>query len=280
MKKKNFENGMIQIVKHILLLGLSFLWIYPFLWMIAASFKTKSGFFADRLDLIPNNIIFDNFKRVWTEAHFNKYFLNTVIVTVATVILVLVMTAMAGYVLGRYSFWGKNALMLVFIASITIPLVSTVIPTYQIVKNMNLIGTRTGLILAGAGGAHVVFLMLFAGYFKQIPNEMEEAAKMDGCGFFQLFLSVMLPLAKPIATTVVIMETVWTWNAFLLPLVLTLSNPASRTLAVGLYAFKGENTIDWTGIAAGGTLSVIPIIILFLLTQKYFVDGIAGAVKS
>ena len=271
---------LIQIVKHILLLGLSFLWIYPFLWMVSASFKTKSDFFADRLGIIPRNVTFENFKRVWTEAHFDQYFVNTVIVTAVTVLLVLIMTAMAGYVLGRYSFFGKNLILLIFVASITIPLVSTVIPTYQVVKNMNLVGTKTGLILAGAGGAHVVFLMLFAGYFKQIPKEMEEAAQIDGCGFLQLFLSVMLPLAKPIATTVVIMETVWTWNAFLLPLVLTLSNPSSRTLAVGLYAFKGENTIDWTGIAAGGSVSVIPIILLFLLTQKYFVDGIAGAVKS
>ncbi|MDF2908070.1 MAG: sugar permease [Herbinix sp.] len=280
MKKTKMVSKLIQIVKHILLLGLSFVWIYPFLWMVSASFKTKSDFFADRLGIIPRNVTFDNFKRVWTEAHFDKYFINTVIVTAVTVLLVLIMTAMAGYVLGRYSFFGKNLILLIFVASITIPLVSTVIPTYQVVKNMHLVGTRTGLILAGAGGAHVVFLMLFSGYFKQIPKEMEEAAKIDGCGFFQLFLSVMLPLAKPIATTVVIMETVWTWNAFLLPLVLTLSNPSSRTLAVGLYAFKGENTIDWTGIAAGGTVSVIPIILLFLLTQKYFVDGIAGAVKS
>lgn len=280
MKKRNTVDTLFLVIKHILLLGLSFLWVYPFLWMITAAFKTKNDFMADRLSLIPDKFIFDNFKRVWIGAHFNTYFINTVIVTLGTVILVLIMTAMAGYVLGRYSFLGKNLIMLIFVASITIPLVSTVIPTYQIVKTMNLVGTRTGLILAGAGGAHVIFLMLFAGFFKQIPNELEEAAKMDGCGFFQLFLSVMLPLAKPIATTVVIMETVWTWNAFLLPLVLTLSNPSARTLAVGLYAFKGENTIDWTGIAAGGTVSVIPIILLFLLTQRFFVNGVAGAVKS
>ena len=89
----------------------------------------------------------------------------------------------------------------------------------------------------------------------------------------------MMPLCKPIATTVVIMETIWTWNAFMLPLVLTLNNPASRTLAVGLYAFKGENTVDWTGIAAGG-IAVIPVIILFIILQRHFVEGIAGAVKS
>ena len=90
----------------------------------------------------------------------------------------------------------------------------------------------------------------------------------------------MMPLGKPISITVIIMQTIWTWYAFLLPLVLTLNNPSSRTLAVGLYAFKGENTVDWTGIAAGGFISVIPIILLYIFLQKYFVDGIAGAVKS
>lgn len=141
-------------------------------------------------------------------------------------------------------------------------------------------GTKTGLVLAQAGGAHVIFLMLFTSFFASIPMELEEAAKIDGCSFFRIFFNIMMPLCKPIATTVVIMETIWTWNAFMLPLVLTLNNPASRTLAVGLYAFKGENTVDWTGIAAGGTIAVIPVIILFIILQRHFVEGIAGAVKS
>ena len=97
---------------------------------------------------------------------------------------------------------------------------------------------------------------------------------------FRRFYYIMMRLCKPVATTVVIMETIWAWNAFMLPLVLTLNNPSSRTLAVGLYAFKGENTVDWTGIAAGGSIAVIPIIILFIFMQKHFVEGIAGAVKS
>lgn len=170
--------------------------------------------------------------------------------------------------------------MAIFLGSIAIPLVSTIIPTYEVIKSMNLIGTRTGLILSQAGGAHVIFLLLFTSFFESIPKEMEEAAKMDGCNYFKTFFYVMMPICKPIATTVVIMETIWAWNAFMLPLVLTLNNPSSRTLAVGLYVFKGENVVDWTGIAAGGSIAVIPIIILFIFMQKYFVEGIAGAVKS
>ena len=283
MRKKNKDKikrvaGM--SLTHIILIIIGIAWMYPFIWMISASFKTQSEFFKSRLGLIPEQFTLDNMIRVWEKANFNVYFLNSVIVTAVSVTLVLAMTAASGYVLGRYNFIGKKTLMTIFIASMTIPLVSTIIPTYEVLKGMNLIGTRMGLILAQAGGGHVIFLLLFSQFFRQIPNELEEAARIDGAGFFRTFIQIMMPLAKPVAVTVIIMESIWAWNSFMLPLVLTLNNPASRTLAVGLYAFKGENTVDWPGIAAGGTIAVIPIVLLFIFLQKYFVDGVAGAVKS
>lgn len=270
------KNGL----NHLLLILVGLIWIYPFLWMVSASFKSQPEFFGNRLGLIPKEPTFDNIVRIWEKANFSRYFINTVLVTFFAVIIVLVMTMLAGYAMGRYNFIGKKVIMSIFLGSIAIPLVSTIIPTYEVVKSMHLVGTRTGLVLAQAGGAHVIFLLLFTSFFGSVPKELEEASNIDGCSFFQTFFHIMMPLCKPIATTVVIMETIWCWNAFMLPLVLTLNNPASRTLAVGLYAFKGENTVDWTGIAAGGTIAVIPVIILFVFMQKYFVEGIAGAVKS
>lgn len=267
-------------INHLVLLAIGLVWVYPFLWMISASFKGQNEFFNNRLGLIPQAPTLDNIKRIWVKANFGSYFLNTVVVTCFAVVLVLIITMLAGYAMGRYKFVGRNLMMGIFVGSIAIPLVSTIIPTYEVVKGMHLTGTKTGLVLAQAGGAHVIFLMLFTSFFASIPMELEEAAKIDGCSFFRIFFNIMMPLCKPIATTVVIMETIWTWNAFMLPLVLTLNNPASRTLAVGLYAFKGENTVDWTGIAAGGTIAVIPVIILFIILQRHFVEGIAGAVKS
>ncbi len=267
-------------ITHLLLAGIGFIWIYPFIWMISASFKSQPEFFDNRLGLIPKSPTIDNMIRIWSKADFGTYFINTIIVTFFSVIIVWIMTMMAGYAMGRFRFRGRNLCMAVFLASIAIPLVSTIIPTYEVVKSMNLVGTKTGLILSQAGGAHVIFLLLFTSFFESVPDELEEAAKMDGCNFFQTFFYIMMPLCKPVATTVVIMETIWAWNAFMLPLVLTLNAPASRTLAVGLYAFKGENTVDWTGIAAGGTIAVIPVIILFIFMQRHFVEGIAGAVKS
>ena len=267
-------------INHLVLLAIGLIWVYPFLWMISASFKSQNEFFNNRLGLIPQAPTLDNIKRIWVKANFGSYFLNTVVVTCFAVVLVLIITMLAGYAMGRYKFVGRNLMMGIFVGSIAIPLVSTIIPTYEVVKGMHLTGTKTGLVLAQAGGAHVIFLMLFTSFFASIPMELEEAAKIDGCSFFRIFFNIMMPLCKPIATTVVIMETIWTCNAFMLPLVLTLNNPASRTLAVGLYAFKGENTVDWTGIAAGGTIAVIPVIILFIILQRHFVEGIAGAVKS
>ncbi len=269
-----------RIVINVVLILCSLIWLYPIVWTIVSSFKPQADFFKEQLSLFPATWTFENYARVWGRANFAVYFLNSVIVTAFSVLLVLIMTNMAGYVLGRYKFVGRSVLMGVFLSSICIPLVSTLIPVYQIVKGMNLLGTRLGLILSGAGGAHVVFLLLFSSYYSTVPNELEEAAKIDGCGFMRTFVKVMVPLSSPISTTVIIMESLWTWNAFQLPLILTLNNPAARTLAVGLYAFKGENNVDWTGICAGGAIAMVPIIIVFIAFQKFFINGMAGAVKG
>ena len=269
-----------RIVINVVLIVCSLIWIYPIVWTIISSFKPQADFFKEQLTLFPATWTLDNYARVWSKANFAVYFFNSVVVTVFSVLLVLIMTNMAGYVLGRYKFVGRGVLMAVFLSSICIPLVSTLIPVYQIVKSMNLLGTRLGLILSGAGGAHVVFLLLFSSYYSTVPNELEEAAKIDGCGFLRTFVKVMMPLSSPISTTVIIMESLWTWNAFQLPLILTLNNPTARTLAVGLYAFKGENTVDWTGICAGGAIAMVPIIVVFIAFQKFFINGMAGAVKG
>lgn len=258
----------------------AFFWIYPFLWMLSASFKTQNEFFASSVSLFPKSVTVENLVRAWNNANFGVYFKNSVLVTVSVVLIVLFTTALAGYVMGRYNFAGKKVVLSILMASITIPLVFTIIPVYELLKGMGLSKNLLGLILAESGGGHVIFLMLFSGFFASIPKEMEEASLIDGCSFPQLFIHIMFPLSKPIMVTVVIMQFIWTWNSFLLPLTLTLNNPEIRTLAVGLYALRGENVVDWTGIAAGASIAVVPVIIIFIACQKYFVDGIAGAVKS
>ena len=274
------RHTMIKIILYVIMTIFAFIWVYPFIWMITASFKSQDEFWGSGLKILPENPTFDNFVRSWNNANFSQYFLNTIIVTVCAVIIVLLCTSAAGYALGRYQFPGKKILLGVFMASITIPLTFTIIPVYELLNGMNLTNNLLGLIVAECGGSHILFLMLFSSFYSGLPKEMEEAAIIDGCGFFQTYWRIMFPLAKPVIVTVVIMQSIWTWNSFLLPLVLTLSKPKLRTLAVGLYALKGEHVVDWTGIAAGATIAVLPIIIIFICLQKYFVNGIVGAVKS
>ena len=280
MKREKIAGKFGRSIVYVLLSVVALIWIYPFIWMITASLKTQDEFFASGLSLIPKSLNFENYVRAWNNANFGVYFKNSIIVTVSVVVIVLLATSAAGYVMGRYAFVGKKLIMGIFMASITFPLVFTVIPIYELLKEMGLEQNLLGLILAEAGGGHVIFLMLFSSFYGGIPKELEEAATIDGSGFLKTYSSIMFPLAKPIMATVVIMQFIWTWNSFLLPLIVTLSRPELRTLAVGLYALRGENVVDWTGIAAGACIAVLPIILIFICLQRYFVDGVAGAVKS
>lgn len=268
-----------SIVATVILTPIAFLWVYPFLWMISAALKTQQEIFGG-LGLIPSAPRWDNFARAWTDAQMGHYFFNTVIITGASVAIVVVTTAMMGYVLGRHTFPGKRIVVGFFVATVFLPEGYTIIPIFELINWLNLGNSLFGIILAQSGGAHVVVILLFTGYFSQLPKELEEAAILDGCGFFRVFWQIMLPLTKPIVATAVIMQFMYSWNDFLLPLVLTLSRPDLRTLAVGVYSFQGQYFTDWSGMAAAATISLVPIILLFLFLQRYFVQGIAGAVKQ
>jgi ABC-type glycerol-3-phosphate transport system permease component len=268
-----------EVVVTLILLPVCLLWIYPFLWMVSASLKTDNEIFGT-VGLIPEEIQWDNYSRAWYEANIGPYFWNTVIITIASIAIVTVTTAMIGYVLGRYSFPGKKILVIAFIATLFLPEGYTIIPVFELINRLGLSGSIWGIILAESGGAHVIMVFLFAGYFRQLPKELEEAARIDGAGFFRTFWQVMLPLAKPAIATAIILSLMRVWNSFLIPLVLTLARPELRTLAVGVYSFQGENMTDWSGMAAASTISLVPIVVIFLLLQRYFVEGVAGAVRG
>ncbi len=272
-------SGLRATVTSLILIPICIVWIYPFLWMVSASLKTNAEFF-DAANLIPAVPQWQNYARAWQAARIGEYFFNTVIVTVVSVAIATITSAMIGYVLGRYAFPGKKIIMGLFVATVFIPQGYTVIPIFEVVNRLGLADTLWGVILAEAGGAHVLSILLFAGYFGQLPRELEEAAQMDGAGFLRVFYQIMLPLSKPVVASTVIMRFIATWSSFLLPLVLTLSRPNLRTLAVGMYAFRGEYYVDWSGMAAAATISLLPVILMFLVLQRYFVEGIAGAVKQ
>lgn len=267
------------LLTHAVLIPICFFWIYPFLWMVSAGLKSEREIYSG-LSLIPDQLRWENFERAWNVARIQEYFINTVIVTVGSIAIVLVSVALMGYVLGRYSFPGKKLVISVFAVTIFLPEGYTIIPVVELLQRLNLTNTLAGVTLAQSGGAHVVMVLLFAGYFAQLPKELEEAAVADGASFIRVFWEIMLPLAKPVIATTIILQFMSSWNAFLQPLVLTLSRPDLRTLAVGMYAFRGEYSTDWSGMAAAATISLAPVIITFLFLQRYFIEGIAGSVKQ
>ena len=266
-------------VVSLILAPICVLWIYPFLWMVSAALKTNIQV-ASGVGLIPATPQWGNFARAWTQAHIGQYFANTLIITVCTVALVVTTTAMMGYVLGRYDYPGRRIVLGLYAATIFLPEGYTIIPVFDLINRLHLNDSLFGIILAESGGAHVVFVLLFAGFFSHLPHELEEAAIMDGAGFVRIFAQVMLPLSAPVVATTIILQFMSSWNNFLLPLVLTLSRPELRTLGVGMFAFQGQYYSDWSGMAAAATISLLPIIIVFLVLQRHFVEGIAGALKQ
>ncbi len=256
------------------------IWIYPFLWMVSASLKTSAEVFTKGLDLLPGDPAWSNYERAWVEAEFGKYLLNTVIVTVCTVVVVVVRCAMTGYVLARHDFRGRRIIMGVLVATLFVPAGYTIIPLVDLSQKLGLLNSLTGMIVAMSGAANVAAILLYFGYFRGIPKELTEAALIDGAGFATVFFRVMLPLAKPVTATVTVLTFLSTWNAFFLPLVFTFSRPDLRTVSVGMLAFIGENATDWSGMAAAATISLLPVVALFIVLQRYFIEGVAGAVKS
>ena len=262
------------------LVGVAVLWVFPFLWMVSASLKDNIEVFSAGLSLIPSEFVWENYSRAWKDANFGRYLINTVIVTLWTVVIVTLRSAACGYVLGRYRFRGSKLIMGILLATLFVPTGYTIIPIVQVSLQLGVMNSLTGLILALSGAANVSAILIYAGYFRQLPKELEEAAVVDGAGFLRVFFSIMFPLATPVTATVALLTFLGTWNAFFLPLVFTFGRPELRTVSVGMQAFVGENAVDWSGMAAAGVISILPVVVLFFFLQRFFVEGIAGAVKS
>lgn len=255
------------------------LWCYPFIWLISNSFKTQSEMFMNGLRLIPDEIIFDNFVRAWESAKFSIYIANSFIVTFGVVAMVLFVASTSGYAL-RNDFPGKKFIITLLLTTMFFPSSVSILPLYQIINAFGLNNSYAGIILAMAGPAHVMAIFLFMKYFATIPKELEEAAFMDGAKVPRIFLTIIVPLAKPIFATVFIFNFISSWNNFMVPLIFTLNKPTLRTIGVGLYSFFGENSSDWTGLCAATTIATLPIIIIFLFFQDAFMDGLGGSVKG
>jgi ABC-type glycerol-3-phosphate transport system permease component len=270
----------VSVMTHVALLVSGLAWLYPLFWALGSSLKSDDEFFGRGLSPLPSQFLWSNYLDAWREASFGRYFMNTFLITVGTVLVTLVVTATAGYVLARTRFPGRGFCLGLVSATLVLPHGYTIIPVFDLMQRLHLLNSLWAVIIVQASGGVVFGTFLFMGYFMAIDRELEDAAQVDGANFHQTFARIMLPLSGPMLATVGLFTAITAWNSFFIPLVFTLGRPELRTLAIGMYAFIGENSTEWTLLCAGTVITLAPIILLFLLLQRFFVNGLAGAVKQ
>ena len=280
-----FKSVFSKISIHIILIAISLLSIFPFIWLMSTSLKgIDENIFAYPPNLIPQDFTLKNYAEVWDKVNFIGYFINSMVVAGLTVLLNLVLSSLAGYPLARMSFKGKKVVFFSILATIMIPFQAIMLPVYiitlklHLIDSVNAIAGYLGLVLPFAVSAFGIFLMRQA--FLKIPHEMEEAAIIDGCNVFQLFVKVIIPMVKPTLALLAIFTFIGSWGEFLWPSIV-LTQDAMYTLPVGINNLQGMFSANWRLIAAGSVISTIPIIVFFLAMQKYFISGENdGAIKG
>lgn len=279
--KLKFKN----IPTHIILILVSIISIFPFIWLLSTSLKGGGeNIFAYPPTIIPKDFTLDNYVGVWHRVDLMRYFINSMIVAGATVVLNLILSSLAAYPLARMEFKGKKITFFAILATIMIPFQAIMLPVYLITLKLHLVDSYgdvfgfIGLVMPFAVSAFGIFLMRQA--FLAIPREMEEAAIVDGCNVFQVFWKVLLPMVKPSLAVLAIFTFIGSWGEFLWPSIV-LTKEAMYTLPVGVNNLQGMFSSNWRYIAAGSIISTIPIIIFFLCMQRYFISGEnEGAVKG
>ncbi len=270
----------VTAMTHVALLVSGLAWLYPLFWALGSSLKSDDDFFTDGLNPMPSHFLWANYLNAWQEASFSRYFMNTILITFGTVVITLVVTSCAGYVLARTRFPGRGFCLGLVSATLFLPHGYTIIPVFDLMQRLHLLNSLWSVIIVQASGGVVFGTFLFMGYFMAVDRELEDAAQVDGANFHQTFARIMLPLSGPMLATVGLFTAITAWNSFFIPLVFTLGRPELRTLAIGMYAFIGENSTEWTLLCAGTVITLAPIILLFVLLQRFFVNGLAGAVKQ
>jgi ABC-type glycerol-3-phosphate transport system permease component len=264
----------------VLMYGFVSLWslfvLLPLLWMMLAGFKTKRELFMAPLGL-PKVWGFDAFERAWG-AGLGTFLINSALVTAASVAVIIMVSGMCAYVLARTeSAWAKF-IYLMIVAGFAIPVQAVLVPLYQMISAAGMLNSLLAIVLPYAAYGIPFTVVLFYAFFLDFPRELEEAARLDGCSQIRTFFQVILPLSGPAVASAAIFQSVFIWNEFVLAL-LMLSDPENKTLPVGIVQLGGEFTSDWPAIMAGLTLAVVPVLLIFVLAQKYFVRSLAGLGK-
>ena len=262
--------------KHFFLLVAAVLTYIPFWLLIVVSFKNQSQFYHNVwTPELPLHA--ENYGVAWQVV--SRYILNSTIVSAASVVGVLLVSSLSAFAFARYNFPFKRLLFLMVISLLMVPGVLTMVPAFVLVKDLGLLNTYGGLILPAIAGQQIFAIFLLRGYMASLPEELFEAARIDGASIFQCYWYIALPLSRPILAVIIIVALLDTWNEFLWPLIV-ISDDALRTIPIGLAFFNSQFTTNYGPLMAGYVLSSLPLLLVFLFTSKQFVQGLtAGAVK-
>lgn len=253
--------------------------LFPLYWTINTAFKPEGDIMNRPLEYAPLNPTVENFVVAWNNVGFATFMKNSLIVGVSTVIVVLICSTLSGYALARYQFKGKRAFMLMLLCTQFIPRSMMIIPLFIIFKNLGLISSPLALIITYTAIEIPFTTILMSGFIANVPKELEEAAMIDGCTKLQSIRHVVFPLLLPGIVATGVFTFIYTWNEFLIALMLT--NRQDRfTLPVGLSTMMGEFNVNYGALAAGSVIALIPAVILFAYAQKHLVNGMGGAVKG
>lgn len=250
----------------------SALMLLPFFWMLSSSLKTDLEVFQFPIQWIPSNPQWGNFLEIWSKIDFGLYYFNTIKLTVVITILQLLTCSLAAYAFSKIRFPERDILFVAYIATMIVPFQVVMIPQFILLRNLGLVNKHMALILLQAFSPFGVFLM--RQFYLSIPNELMEAARIDGLSELGIYARIMLPLSKPAIASLTIFTFVFVWNDFLGPLIY-LHSARLRTIQLGIRMFVTQYTADYSLIMAASVCSLIPVIIVFLVCQKYFVEGIS-----
>ncbi|BEN35302.1 TPA: carbohydrate ABC transporter permease [Serratia marcescens] len=248
--------------------------VVPFIWMLVTSLKTQAESIQIPLTLLPAHLSLQAYGRVMHEIPFAGFYLNSLLATFFTVTLQMAIATLAAYGFSRLHFRGRDAVFLVCVSILMVPGQAFLIPQFLVVQKLGLVNSITGLVLPGIFSVYATFLL--RQFFLAVPKEMEEAALIDGYSYFAIFWRIMLPLIRPGIIACVIINGLWSWNNLMWPLIVN-TTTEKLTLPVGLASLSSRAGVEYPLLMAGALMAVIPMLMLFIIFQRYFIQGIASA---
>ncbi len=277
-RKYRLHNFLVTFGLHAGLIGVALLTLLPFIWMVGASFMTAGEASTFPPKLLPKHFSLEQYRLLFSRLNLLRYFLNSAVLAFGVTLVSLLVNSMAGFAFAKFHFWGKKQLFAFLLSSMIIPGQVTMLPVFLLLKKLGLLNTYFGIILPGMASIFGIFLI--RQYMTGIPDSLIDAARVDGASDFFIYWKIILPLSRPVLVTLALFTFMGTWNDFLWPLIV-MTREEMYTLPVALAILMGEHAPDPELMMAGSVITIIPIILVFLFLQKYYIRGILiGGVKE